>query len=94
MQIESLEFFFIFLFVCFDLGDINAHMGYLSDDEVLFLYKLQQGQCSTSFGVNVGKLAELPETILHRAEDISVCFETLRQRAAEVQQQQVMFFRV
>ena len=49
------------------IGDINAHMGFLSDEEVLFLYKLQQGQCSSSFGVNVAKLAEMPEPILQRA---------------------------
>ena len=29
--------------------------------------KLQQGQCSSSFGVNVAKLAEMPEPILQRA---------------------------
>ena len=75
------------------IGDINAHMGFLSEEEVLFLYKvnyqllnffsvkslfflnwiffgeikLQQGQCSSSFGVNVAKLAEMPEPILQRA---------------------------
>ena len=70
-------------------GDINAHMGYLSDEEVLFLYKLQSGQCSNSFGVNVGKLADIPKDILDKSENIAECFETLRQRAAVKLPQQV-----
>lgn len=36
-------------------------------DEVLFLYKLTKGACPKSYGVNVARLAGLPESVVKRA---------------------------
>merc|ERR1711962_405427 len=47
---------------------ISGHMGFLkeedNEEDVLFLYKLSPGSASNSFGINVAKMAELPESIV------------------------------
>ena len=54
-------------------------MGFLKEDDneedVLFLYKLSPGSASNSFGINVAKMAELPESIVKQAREISDLFE-------------------
>ena len=54
-------------------------MGFLKEDDneedVLFLYKLSPGPASNSFGINVAKMAELPESIVKQAREISDLFE-------------------
>lgn len=40
-------------------------------EEVTFLYKLTQGACPKSYGVNVARLAGLPESIVKRAAVVS-----------------------
>jgi DNA mismatch repair protein MutS len=62
-------------------------MGYVSeesDEDVLFLYKLTNGGCSSSFGINVGKMAGLPCSILKRAQNLSELFENCHQGAEVV----------
>ncbi|QDZ20730.1 DNA mismatch repair protein MSH6 [Chloropicon primus] len=48
------------------------HMACEVDEkkEVTFLYKIRQGVCPSSFGVNVAKLAGIPETVLERAREV------------------------
>ena len=41
-----------------------------------FLYKLAQGTCLKSYGVNVSRLAGIPDTILERAAKKSAEFES------------------
>ena len=59
----------------------SAHMGYLkeenNEEDVLFLYKLNQGSASNSFGTNVAKMAQLPDSIVKYAKDISDVFSLL-----------------
>lgn len=45
-------------------------------EEVTFLYKLAQGTCPKSYGVNVARLAGMPDTILERAAKRSAEFES------------------
>lgn len=45
-------------------------------EEVTFLYKLAQGTCPKSYGVNVARLAGMPDTILERAAKKSTEFES------------------
>lgn len=45
-------------------------------EEVTFLYKLAQGTCPKSYGVNVARLAGMPDTILERAAKKSAEFES------------------
>jgi DNA mismatch repair protein MSH3 len=53
----------------------NLHMGYAEDTrvdgtrEVTFLYTLAAGMATGSFGVECGRLAGLPESILRRASE-------------------------
>ncbi|KAH9320155.1 hypothetical protein KI387_021924, partial [Taxus chinensis] len=45
-------------------------------EEVTFLYKLVPGACPKSYGVNVARLAGMPDTILERAAKRSADFES------------------
>lgn len=44
-------------------------------DNITFLYTLGKGACPKSFGVNVARLARLPEEVLNNAQRISIEFE-------------------
>jgi DNA mismatch repair protein MutS len=37
---------------------------------IVFLYKMVRGTADGSFGIEVGKLAQLPPTIINRAQEI------------------------
>jgi len=39
-------------------------------DQVMFLYKLQEGGCDKSFGIHVARLAGLPKEVIQRAKEI------------------------
>ena len=38
-------------------------------DKVLFLYKFIKGECPASFGINVAKMANIPDFVLKRAKE-------------------------
>ena len=41
-------------------------MGYhVDNNELVYLYQLQKGACSKSFGINVAKIAGIPVSIEH-----------------------------
>ncbi|XP_073283875.1 DNA mismatch repair protein MSH6 [Primulina huaijiensis] len=44
-------------------------------EEVIFLYKLRNGTCPRSYGVNVARLAGLPDAVLQRAAKMSTELE-------------------
>ena len=56
----------------------NGHMSYhtLDRDQVLFLYKLTDGPCANSFGINVAEMSGLPAPILRLASDMAAQFES------------------
>jgi DNA mismatch repair protein MSH3 len=64
----------------------NFHMGYIDDAEglagqrVTFLYQLMAGAASRSFGLNVGRLARLPASLLSTAAGQSAALETATRR--------------
>jgi DNA mismatch repair protein MutS len=39
-------------------------------DQVIFLYKVEEGSCDRSFGVHVAKLAGVPEEVVNRAKEL------------------------
>jgi len=55
----------------------NLHMGYHADSHIdstrsiTFLYRLTDGMATESFGIECGRLAKIPETILHVASERS-----------------------
>jgi len=56
-----------------------------SDASVTFLYTYQHGACPKSYGLNVARLARLPEAVIQRAkaksEEFEVAVEALRLRS-------------
>jgi DNA mismatch repair protein MSH3 len=59
----------------------NGHMGYkkrtddgpdtASDSSILFLYQLWPGQAESSFGMNVARMAGLPDDVVELATRVS-----------------------
>lgn len=65
-------------------GVRNIHVAVKEDDEkVTFLYKIKEGPAGRSFGINVARLAGLPESVLARAKDLQ---NELESRKRVVQQ--------
>ena len=46
-----------------------------NDDDITFLYKVQEGSMNQSYGVNVARLAHLPDVLLERAKEILISLE-------------------
>jgi DNA mismatch repair protein MutS len=55
-------------------------------EEVVFLYKLAQGACNRSYGIEVAKLAGVPKEVLGRAKEIQGLLETQSQRGGKARQ--------
>ena len=54
----------------------NIHCMVKENDEgITFLYKLQEGSMSKSYGINVAKLAKLPDEVITRASELLHYFE-------------------
>ncbi|MCH4205831.1 MAG: DNA mismatch repair protein MutS [Solobacterium sp.] len=65
-------------------GVRNVHVAVKADDEkVTFLYKIKDGAAGRSFGINVARLAGLPDSVLDRAKDLQ---NELESRKRVVQQ--------
>lgn len=64
---------------CYVEGGVNDNaIAEHNDNEELditFLYTLGDGACPKSFGINVAKLAGLPDEVLIRAKETSSAFE-------------------
>ncbi|KAF5741530.1 DNA mismatch repair protein MSH6 [Tripterygium wilfordii] len=59
-------------------------------EEVTFLYRLTPGACPKSYGVNVARLAGLPDSVLQKAADKSREFEALYGRSGEVSKDRLL----
>ena len=58
-------------------GLINLHASVIEEnDKVTFLYKIREGATNKSYGINVARLAHLPEELLTRAKEILNIKET------------------
>jgi DNA mismatch repair protein MutS len=54
----------------------NIHVSVLENDkDITFLYKVEQGPMDKSYGINVARLASLPDEVISRAEEILVKLE-------------------
>ena len=63
---------------------INTHVEVIEDKhEVHFLYRVKHGKADKSYGVNVARLAHLPESVLERA---SILLKQLESKKRIVQQ--------
>ncbi|CAD8137335.1 unnamed protein product [Paramecium octaurelia] len=62
----------------------NVHMAcYIQDGKVIFLYRLKEGACEASFGINVAKVVGIDNSIITRAEDMANFFENKVQMNTE-----------
>ena len=58
-------------------GIKNVHVTIKeSDGEVSFLHKVKDGAVDRSYGINVAKLANLPEEVIDEANNMLLTFET------------------
>ena len=52
-------------------GIENYHLSVQEwGEEIIFLYKVEQGSCDESFGIHVAKLAGMPDIVVKRAREI------------------------
>lgn len=58
-------------------------------DEVIFLYRIMPGAASQSYGIEVAKLAQMPEEVLKRAKEI---LYSLEQRKPKITKKQLSLF--
>lgn len=57
-------------------GAVNYNVAvYESEDQILFLRKIVKGGTDKSYGIHVGRLAGLPNTVINRAKEILVHLE-------------------
>ncbi|MFV0394200.1 MAG: DNA mismatch repair protein MutS [Coprobacillaceae bacterium] len=58
------------------IGIKNVHASAsIENDELIFLYQIKPGKSNKSYGINVAKLAKLPEEVIHRANTLLVALE-------------------
>ncbi|KAI8928158.1 muts domain V-domain-containing protein [Entophlyctis helioformis] len=66
------------------------YMSFFSDEvnrRVTFLYKLTDGNCPKSYGMNVARMADVPLMIVDRAESVAESFERDQKHQLQEQQQ-------
>jgi len=76
-----------------DMGIRNVHASAdVSGDHIRFLYKIKEGPSGQSYGINVAKLAKLPEEVIARANTILTHLEdnTIRETLDTVKTQKVI----
>ena len=64
------------------------------NDQVTFLYKIKDGRADRSYGINVARLAKLPESVLDRAQVLLNSFEQKKTNKKQVQSQMLMMERI
>ena len=76
-------------------GVHNVHVEvHEKDDKVTFLYKIKDGRADRSYGINVARLAKLPESVLDRAQVLLQSFEQKKTNKKQVQSQMLMMERI
>ena len=68
-----------------ELTDLNKHLKHLKnvhvtaleeDGKVTFLHKIKEGSVDKSYGIHVAKLANLPDSLIKRADEILKVYES------------------
>lgn len=60
-------------------GVVNVFVQvYEKDEEITFLYRVKRGKADKSYGINVARLAHLPDAVIHRAKDLLKQLESRR----------------
>lgn len=72
------------------LVERNSADSAYEDCNITFLYTLGSGSCPKSFGINVARLAGLPDVVLAKAKRISAEFEDEMNCAENSRQQRII----
>jgi DNA mismatch repair protein MutS len=60
-------------------GVINVFVQvHEKDEDITFLYRVKRGKADKSYGINVARLAHLPDAVIHRAKDLLRQLESRR----------------
>ena len=66
----------------------NIHVSaYEEDGNLVFLHKIKEGSVDKSYGIHVAKLAELPTTLINRANEILNLYETKEKNTPRIVQE-------
>ena len=72
----------------------NVHVSaYEEDGKITFLHKIKEGSVDKSYGIHVARLAELPNKLINRADEILTHYETkeTKKNKKEVVQESLVF---
>ena len=59
----------------------NVHVSAIEEDgKLTFLHKIKNGSVDKSYGINVASLANLPKSLIKRAEEILEVYENQEKR--------------
>ena len=68
----------------------NVHVDvHEEDDHITFLYRISDGKADKSYGINVARLAHLPDSVLERANQLLEQLEQQDQGVANIQAPQI-----
>ena len=60
-------------------GVVNVYVQvHEKDEDITFLYRVKRGKADKSYGINVARLAHLPDAVIHRAKDLLRQLESRR----------------
>jgi DNA mismatch repair protein MutS len=60
-------------------GVVNVFVQvYEKEEDITFLYRVKRGKADKSYGINVARLAHLPDAVIHRAKDLLKQLESRR----------------
>ncbi len=66
----------------------NIHVSAYEDEgNLVFLHKIKEGSVDKSYGIHVAKLANLPDTLIHRANEILNLYETKEKKTTHIVQE-------
>lgn len=70
----------------------NIHVSaYEENGDIIFLHKIKEGSVDKSYGINVAKLAHLPNSLINRANQILEVYEN-KERKRDIKIQQALSF--
>ena len=72
----------------------NVHVSaYEEDGKITFLHKIKEGSVDKSYGIHVARLAELPNKLINRADEILTHYEKkeTKKNRKEVVQESLVF---
>src|SRR5699024_12195434 len=64
------------------------------NDKIVFLHKVEPGRDNESYGIHVAKLAEMPQSLIERADEILQTLENKMKVFTKIDNKQILLFDV